>query len=101
MRPRVQSRLKTVLAEHNLELLKKGRQPITIRQLAKATGLAQSTLTGMTANRHNQVSFETLSALCELFNRPPGDFLTLASDSDIVSAEPIDIAVQRWEVASR
>lgn len=88
MRPRIQSRLQIVLAEHNLERSRKGLKPLTLLELAEATGLAKSTLTGMTANRHEQVSFKTLAALCAYFERPPGDFLQFTPGDDTPEAEP-------------
>lgn len=76
----VQSRLNIVLAEHNLALARQGKPRLGIRELAAATGLAPSTITGLTTNRAAGLQFETLSALCAYFKRPPGDFFIYTPD---------------------
>jgi len=68
----VQSRLKLVIAEYNLRLMRKGDKPVSIRDIADATGLAPSTITGLTANRSKGVTFDTVSALCDFFQVDPG-----------------------------
>lgn len=78
----VQSRLKIVLAEHNLQRARQGKPALSIRELATATGLASSTITGLTGTRSQGISFETLSALCTYFQRPPGDFFLYTPDDD-------------------
>jgi putative transcriptional regulator len=71
----VRSRLRVLLAEHNVERARAGRSGLTVRQLAEQTGLAASTITGLTAGRARQVSFATLDALCRYFGCTPNDLL--------------------------
>lgn len=78
----VQSRLKILLMEYNLDRARQGKPAISIRDLAASTGLASSTITGLTAGRSKGVSFETIAALCQYFNRPPGDFFLYTTDLD-------------------
>jgi putative transcriptional regulator len=78
----VQSRLKLLIAEHNLRRIRKGEKPISIRDISDATGLAPSTITGLTANRSKGVSFETVSALCNYFHCPPGDLFLFTPDDE-------------------
>lgn len=79
----VQSKLKIVLAEYNLRLAREGKDPVSIREIAKATGLAPSTITGLTANRSKGITFETLSVLCAYFNISPGDLFLYTPDDEI------------------
>lgn len=72
----VKSRLKLVLAEHNVQRLKAGLKPITTRQLATETGLGYTTIIGLTANRHEAVHFRTIDLLCKYFDCEPGDLFT-------------------------
>lgn len=88
MKPFIQSRLKIVLAEHNLERVRRGEKPLTINGLAAATGLATSTITGLTTGRHTQVSFDTMAALCDFFERPLGDFFVYTPGDDEPEPEP-------------
>lgn len=69
----VRSRLKLLLAEHNVQRLKQGQEPLTVKQLAEEAGLAESTITGLTAHRAKMVSFDTINALCAYFSVQPGD----------------------------
>jgi DNA-binding Xre family transcriptional regulator len=70
----VQSRLKLVIA---------GEKPISIRDIADATGLAPSTITGLTANRSKGVTFDTVSALCDYFQVEPGALFLHTPDRSI------------------
>lgn len=77
----VQSRLKVLIAEHNLKLIRQGQKPVSVRDIADATGLAPSTITGLTANRSRGVTFDTVSALCDFFGCVPGDLFLYTRDS--------------------
>ena len=79
----VQSRLKLVIAEYNLKLMRRGEKPVSIRDIADATGLAPSTITGLTANRSKGVTFETISALCDFFQIEPGALFLHTPDPPI------------------
>lgn len=83
----VQSRLKIVWAEHNLKRAREGKDPVTLRQISQATGLATSTITGLTTNRQQQVHFRTLSLLCAFFEVSPGDLFLYTPTDDIDRSE--------------
>lgn len=79
----VQSRLKIVWAEYNLKRAREGKDPVSVRQIAKATGLATSTITGLTTNRQQQVHFRTISLLCAFFQCSPGDLFLYTPDDEL------------------
>jgi DNA-binding Xre family transcriptional regulator len=85
----VQSRLKIVWAEYNLKRARQGLDPVTLRQIAQSTGLAPSTITGLTTNRQQQVHFRTLSLLCAFFECSPGE-LFLYTPDDAIDRSAID-----------
>lgn len=78
----VRSRLKLLIAERNVERVKTRQPTLTLRQLAEETGLAISTVNGLTTTRANRVDFNTLSALCRYFNVQPGDILEYVPDEE-------------------
>lgn len=71
----VRSRLKLLIAERNVERVRSGQSMLTLRYLAEETGLALSTVSGLTTPRANRIDFNTLNALCRYFNVQPGDIL--------------------------
>lgn len=71
----ITSNLKYFIAQYNAERIRMGEKPITIRELAEATGLATSTLTALTTNKAKGIQFDTLSALCKYFNVLPDKLL--------------------------
>jgi putative transcriptional regulator len=78
----VRSRLKVLLWERNLARVKAGQPALTIRQIAEDTGLATSTLTGLTANRAKRVDYDTLNILCKYLDCKPGDILEYVPDEE-------------------
>lgn len=72
----VRPRLKVLIAERNLERIRAGEDPITIRALSAATGLATSTIAALTSGRAKGVEFETLDKLCSFFGIEPGELFT-------------------------
>jgi putative transcriptional regulator len=76
----VRSRLKILLWERNLVRVTAGQSALTIRQIAADTGLAPSTLTGLTANRARRVDYDTLTALCTYLACTPGDILEYVAE---------------------
>lgn len=63
----IRSRLKTLIAERNLERIKAGEDELTIRGIAEATGLSTSIISGLTSNRVRRVDYGTLDKLCNFF----------------------------------
>jgi DNA-binding Xre family transcriptional regulator len=78
----IKSDLKYFLTQHNAKRIRHGEKPLTIRQIAKETGIATSTLTFLTTNRAKGIQFDTLSTLCLYFNCLPSDILRYTPDED-------------------
>ena len=89
----VKSKLKVLILERNAERARKGLKPLTTRRIAELTGIATSTLTGLTANRSKGVEFATLQAICRFFNCTPGDILEYQPEQE-------DFSDQREEVVN-
>jgi putative transcriptional regulator len=81
----VRSRLKLLIAERNVERLKRGEQPLTTRQVAEGSGLGHSTVTGLTSGRASMVAFDTISALCAFFDVQPGELFEYYDDDQAVT----------------
>jgi putative transcriptional regulator len=78
----VQSRLKIVWTEHNLKLMREGKKPVSMREIARATGLSTGTISGLTTNRAAMVHFDTIDTLCKYFDCEPGDMFLFTRDDE-------------------
>jgi DNA-binding Xre family transcriptional regulator len=76
----VRSRLKVLIAERNLELLRQGKPVLTTRRIGEEAGLPQSVVTGLTSGRAVRVDFRTLDRLCNYFKVTPGELLEHVED---------------------
>lgn len=76
----VRSRLKLLIAERNIALMREGKQTLTQRSIAESTGLSLSVISGLAANRTERVDFTTLNKLCAFFEVQPGDILVYSRD---------------------
>jgi len=83
----VRSRLKLVIAEHNVERMKKGQKPLTTREIARGAGIAESTLTGVSSGRLQMASYRTLAALCRYFRVQPGELLEYYEEGEESDSE--------------
>ena len=82
----VQSRLKVIWAEYNLKREREGKPAVTTRDIAKATGLATSTISGLSSNRAEMVHFRTIAALCAFFECSPGDLFIYTPEQQPVTS---------------
>ena len=76
----VRSRLKLLIAERNIALMREGKPSLTQRTIAESTGLPLSVVSGLAANRVGRVDFKTLDKLCVFFNVQPGEILEHVPD---------------------
>ncbi len=63
----IKSNLKILLAEENLKRVRRGLPPVSVRELARATGITHSALVKLISGRSAMVSFETIDKLMEFF----------------------------------
>ncbi|NJO82656.1 MAG: helix-turn-helix transcriptional regulator [Blastochloris sp.] len=63
----IRPRVNVLLAEHNLQRAQAGEKPISVRSLAKATGIAHSSLVNLINNRVSRIDFDTLDKLMRYF----------------------------------
>jgi DNA-binding Xre family transcriptional regulator len=78
----IKSDLKYFLAQYNADRIKRGDNPVTLRQISEDTGLSTSTLVALTTNKAKGIQFETLSALCRYFKVSPHKILKYVPDPD-------------------
>ena len=71
----IRSRLKLLVAERNIERLKRGEPELTQRQIAADCDLSLSVVNGLMSGRSVRVDFTTLDKICAYFNVEPGDLL--------------------------
>lgn len=64
----VRSRIKVLLAERNLEWARAGSRPISVRQLAEATGITHSALVKLVNGQSTRIDFNTLDKLMAFFD---------------------------------
>ena len=64
----VRSRIKVLLAERNLERARAGARPISVRQLAEATGITHSALVKLVNGQSTRIDFNTLDKLMAFFD---------------------------------
>jgi putative transcriptional regulator len=84
----VRSRLRVLIHERNTERVKRGKKPLTIRQIAKHSGVSTSAITGLTTNRIARYDSATLQALCRFFNCTPGDILEYIPEDEDFRPDP-------------
>jgi len=66
-----------------LEFAARHGKRITLRDVAQATGLAESTISRIMSGKHTRLDYSTLDKLCDYFGCQPGDLLVYAP-------EPVD-----------
>jgi DNA-binding Xre family transcriptional regulator len=76
----ITSDLQYFLTQHNAKLIRRGEKPLSLRQIARDTGLALSTLVGLSTNKAKGVQFDTLSTLCAYFECLPHELLRYTPD---------------------
>lgn len=63
-----------MLVKNNLRIYM-AKEKMTIRDVHKATGLSEVTISKLYHEKSNTIGFQTILKLCELFNCEPGDLL--------------------------
>jgi DNA-binding Xre family transcriptional regulator len=63
----IRPRVNVLLAQHNLERAQAGEKPVSVRALAKATGIAHSSLVNLVNGKVARIDFETLDRLMKYF----------------------------------
>ncbi len=84
----LKSRVKILLAERNLELTKQGEDPISVRRIARETGITHSALVQFVNNQSKRVDFETIEKLMRFFGTTDiRDILAYSLDETHTNAE--------------
>jgi putative transcriptional regulator len=71
----IRVRLKTLIAERNLERINAGEPELSIRSVARDAGLSAPVISGLVNNRTHRIDYSTLDKLCRFFDVQPGDLL--------------------------
>jgi putative transcriptional regulator len=65
--------------KNNLRILM-AKEKMTIRDVHKATGLSEVTVSKLYHEKSTTIAFETILKLCALFNCEPGDILYIEKE---------------------
>jgi len=71
----IRCNLKIIIARENVRRIEHNQSSVSMRSLAKGTGLALSSLTLLAANKSQRIDYNTIDALCGYFNIDVGDLL--------------------------
>ncbi len=63
----IRSNLKILLAEENLKRARRGMSPVSVRELARATGITHSALVKLISGKSAMISFDTIDKLMQFF----------------------------------
>ena len=83
----IRCNLKVVIARENLRRAEARRPPVTMRALARDTGLALSVLSKLATNRSQRVDYKTIDKLCDYFGVGVGELLVREPSQGPVPAE--------------
>lgn len=78
----VRSRLKLLLAERNLERIKRGEPELTSREIAANSGVPASVIWGLTSGRAGRIDFKTIDKLCKFLQIQPGELFEFVLDQE-------------------
>ena len=78
--------------------LRDGR-PLPPDEVARASGVPESTLTAMLSNQVDQVALSDLARLCDYFHCTPGELLHLDQEPDTIEEDEVESRdiVEHWE----
>jgi DNA-binding Xre family transcriptional regulator len=65
----VSCRLRILLAQLNIERVKRGQPTISLRRLAQESGVSQSALVALHTGRSQRIDYATIDRLLSYFNR--------------------------------
>jgi putative transcriptional regulator len=82
IQPMVRSRLKTLIAERNLDRLREQQPRLTIRSISEASHVPISVIVKLNSNQAKRVDLETLNKLCTYFNCSLTDILEYTPDKN-------------------
>lgn len=70
-----------MIVKNNLRILM-AKEKMTIRDVHKATGLSEITISKLYHEKSTTIAFETIKKLCDLFKCELGDLLYLEEESE-------------------
>lgn len=71
--------------------------PITVDDVAQATGISPNTIEMMIDNASDQISLRTLASLCDYLECTPGDLLHYSPDQPEDDVIDVNEIVRGWE----
>lgn len=78
--PMVRSALRKLIARENLRRAENGLPPLSQAQIARESGVPQSVISTLSANKSRRIDFDTIDGLCKFFNIQPGDLFDFSPD---------------------
>ncbi len=74
--------LRRVVARENLKRADAGLPPLTQMEIAGGSGISQSVVSNLLANRSERIDLKTINGLCNFLRITPGDLFDHSPDSD-------------------
>lgn len=80
--PMVKSSLRKLIARENLRRAESGLPPLSQAQIARESGVPQSVISTLSANKSRRIDFATIDGLCNFFKIQPGDLFDFTPNDD-------------------
>jgi putative transcriptional regulator len=80
--PMVRSALRKLIARENLKRAEDGLPPLSQAQIARESGVPQSVISTLSANKSRRIDFDTIDGLCKFFNIQPGDLFDYSPETE-------------------
>jgi putative transcriptional regulator len=77
----IKSALAKIIARENLRRAEAGQKPLSQAQIARDSGVPQSVISTLAANKSRRIDFATINGLCSFFNVPPGELFDYTPDT--------------------
>lgn len=72
--------LRKVVAQKNLERANQNLAPLTQTEIADGSGVSQSVVSNLLANRSERIDLKTINGLCKFLEIRPGDLFEYIPD---------------------
>jgi len=74
--------LRRIVARKNLERADAGLPALTQTAIAEGSGVSQSVVSNLLANRSERIDLKTINGLCNFLQISPGDLFTYTPDPE-------------------
>lgn len=76
----VRTTIHLLIAQENLRRAEAGLDPLTQREIAEGSGVAQSVISELKRRKATRIDLDTIDGLCRYFKVQPGDLFEYTPD---------------------